>query len=68
MGAWARLWWAAAGAGLLRAQPAPRARPAAAAPPKRTLCLLPRPQPPFNEAARKKAGFGPEWYMPVAKH
>jgi hypothetical protein len=23
-------------------------------------------QPPFNDAARKMAGFGPEWYMPLA--
>jgi len=23
-------------------------------------------QPPFNEAARAQAGFGPEWYMPIA--
>jgi len=23
-------------------------------------------QPPFNEAARAQAGFGPEWYMPLA--
>lgn len=22
-------------------------------------------QPPFNDAARAKAGFGPEWYMPL---
>lgn len=24
-------------------------------------------QPPFNEEARAKAGFGPEWYLPVAR-
>ncbi|EFJ27049.1 hypothetical protein SELMODRAFT_96792, partial [Selaginella moellendorffii] len=24
-------------------------------------------KPPFNEAARKEAGFGPEWYLPLAK-
>lgn len=23
-------------------------------------------QAPFNEAARKMAGFGPEWYLPLA--
>jgi uncharacterized ferritin-like protein (DUF455 family) len=22
-------------------------------------------QPPFNEPARAKAGFGPEWYLPL---
>lgn len=29
----------------------------------RVSCAL---QPPFNEAARAQAGFGPEWYMPLA--
>ena len=24
-------------------------------------------QPPFNEEARAKAGFGPEWYLPLAQ-
>ena len=28
-----------------------------------SLCVL---QPPFNEAARAAAGFGPEWYLPLA--
>lgn len=23
-------------------------------------------QPPFNEEARAQAGFGPQWYMPLA--
>ncbi len=32
------------------------------------IALLPLlPQPPFNEEARAKAGFGPEWYLPVAR-
>lgn len=26
------------------------------------MCL----QPPFNEEARAKAGFGPGWYLPLA--
>lgn len=38
-------------------------RPQQQGPPR---CIVLRMQPPFNEAARAQAGFGPEWYMPIA--
>lgn len=31
-----------------------------------SLSLVCSVQPPFNEAARAAAGFGPEWYLPLS--
>jgi hypothetical protein len=41
---------------------------APADPPAARCCYCRGPlKPPFNDAARAKAGFGPQWYLPLAQ-